>query len=61
MPTTGVHNHLTKAIQKSSELKTIIKMTKLKTIIKMAKLGYKLCYNYPLSKRKKKKKKLGYN
>ena len=57
MPTTGVHNHLTKAIQKSSELKSIIKMTKLKTIIKMAKLGY----NYPLSKRKKKKKKLGYN
>ena len=57
MPTTGAHNHLTKAIQKSSELKTIIKMTKLKTIIKMAKLGY----NYPLSKRKKKKKKLGYN
>ena len=32
-------------------------MTKLKTIIKMAKLGYKLGYNYPLSKRKKKKEK----
>ena len=59
MPTMGAHNNLTTAIPKSSALKTIIKMTKLKTIIKMAKFGYKLGYNYLLSK--KKKKHLGYN
>ena len=36
MPTIGAHNNFTKAIQKSSALRTIIKMTKLKTIIKFS-------------------------